>query len=103
MVVLESVVAECDGCGVVVRGPVAPMFTHGWYCAGCAATLCGPTWDEVIALARNAADGEVEVPVKPVSGKTKVSREESLKRAWAALRAKAQERRAAKEKALTDQ
>jgi hypothetical protein len=55
VIVLESVVAHCDRCGVVVRGPVAPMFTHGWYCVLCAAGLRVPTWAEVLALGRNAA------------------------------------------------
>jgi hypothetical protein len=71
VVVLESVVGECSECGEVVHGPIAPMFTHGWYCAACAAGLRGPTWAEVMALARNAAVaaggpevmGSVEQPV----------------------------------------
>jgi hypothetical protein len=58
--VLSRVVAHCDGCGVVVtEGLIAPLWTHGWYCPGCAAGLRGPTWEEVVAMCRNAArEGE---------------------------------------------
>jgi hypothetical protein len=63
VVVLDKVVAHCDCCGVVVRGPVAPMFTHGWYCAVCAAGLRVPSWAEVLALGRNAATFDAGEPV----------------------------------------
>lgn len=96
----KRVCAECAGCGEVVRNNVhLPLIAYGFYCERCCPCRSFKPSEAEMAAMAGAREGRVARALP--SGK--VSREESLRRAWAALRAKAQERRAAKEKALTDQ
>jgi len=95
VVELKCVVAACDGCGAVVRGPIAPMFTHGWFCPGCADRLRLPSEAEVAAIAANNSRERRKYGRAGRYPKCSDRQISALQKAWAALRAKGERARQA--------
>lgn len=105
-VVSASLVAECAVCGKVTAdgGAHVPFIAYGFRCSACCPCRSFvPTDAELAAMADVRGREVAGLPVARDCGTMSVGRRASLERAWAAVRAKGEKRRAAKAKALTDQ